>query len=162
MSIDKSNNIKITFTLNRKPTTIEIPPNITLLDLLRDYLYLTGTKKGCEIGECGACMVILDGKPVNSCMILAPQVSGHEVITIEGIQPSTDKLHPIQQAFIDCGAVHCGFCTPGMVITAYALLQENPKPSDTEIKVAISGNLCRCTGYKQIIDAIRLASERMG
>ncbi len=152
---------KITFTLNGKLTTVTAPPNITLLDLLRDYLHLTGTKKGCEIGECGACMVLLDGEAVNSCMVLAPQVEGKKVVTIEGLAPEPGKLHPIQEAFIETGAVHCGFCTPGMVISAKALLDRNPSPTEQEIKVAISGNLCRCTGYKQIIDAVKLASERM-
>ena len=152
---------KITFTLNGKLTTVTAPPNITLLDLLRDYLHLTGTKKGCEIGECGACMVLLDGEAVNSCMVLAPQVEGKKVVTIEGLAPEPGKLHPIQEAFIETGAVHCGFCTPGMVISAKALLDRNPSPTEQEIKIAISGNLCRCTGYKQIIDAVKLASERM-
>jgi len=152
---------KITFTLNGKLTTVTAPPNITLLDLLRDYLHLTGTKKGCEIGECGACMVLLDGEAVNSCMVLAPQVEGKKVVTIEGLAPEPGKLHPIQEAFIETGAVHCGFCTPGMVISAKALLDRNPSPTEQEIKIAISGNRCRCTGYKQIIDAVKLASERM-
>ena len=152
---------KITFTLNGKLTTISVPPNITLLDLLRDYLHLTGTKKGCEIGECGACMVLLDGEAVNSCMVLAPQVEGRTVVTIEGLAPEPGKLHPIQEAFIEAGAVHCGFCTPGMVISAKALLDKNPSPTEEEIKLAISGNLCRCTGYRQIIEAVKLAAKKM-
>ncbi len=153
--------VEISFVLNGKPTTISVPPNITLLDLLRDYLHLTGTKKGCEIGECGACMVLLDGEAVNSCMVLAPQVEGREVVTIEGLAPDVGKLHPIQEAFIEAGAVHCGFCTPGMVISAKALLDKNPSPTEEEIKMAISGNLCRCTGYRQIIEAIKLAAKKM-
>jgi len=150
--------VTIRFTLNGEDQELEVSSRITLLDLLREELNLTGTKRGCEIGECGACTVILNGEPVNSCLVLAPQVDGSEIWTIEGLS-RLDEIHPIQKAFVEAGAVHCGFCTPGMVMSAKALLDKNPKPTEQDIKLAISGNLCRCTGYKQIIDAIKLASE---
>lgn len=146
-------NIKVSFVINGKREEREIHPNISLLDLLRDHLGLTGTKKGCEIGECGTCTVIVDGKPVNACLVLAPKVDGKEIITIEGIGEE-GKLHPLQKAFLTHGAVQCGFCTPGMILAAKALLDRNPHPSREEIKDAISGNLCRCTGYLQIVEAI--------
>lgn len=150
--------VTIRFTLNGEDQELEVSSRITLLDLLREELNLTGTKRGCEIGECGACTVILNGEPVNSCLVLAPQVDGSEIWTIEGLS-RLDEIHPIQKAFVEAGAVHCGFCTPGMVMSAKALLDKNPEPTEQDIKLAISGNLCRCTGYKQIIDAIKLASE---
>ena len=150
--------VTIRFTLNGEDQELEVSSRITLLDLLREELNLTGTKRGCEIGECGACTVILNGEPVNSCLVLAPQVDGSEIWTIEGLS-RLDEIHPIQKAFVEAGAVHCGFCTPGMVMSAKALLDKNPEPTKQDIKLAISGNLCRCTGYKQIIDAIKLASE---
>jgi len=150
--------VTIRFTLNGEDQELEVSSRITLLDLLREGLNLTGTKRGCEIGECGACTVILNGEPVNSCLVLAPQVDGSEIWTIEGLS-RLDEIHPIQKAFVEAGAVHCGFCTPGMVMSAKALLDKNPEPTKQDIKLAISGNLCRCTGYKQIIDAIKLASE---
>ena len=142
-------NIKV----NGEDYHLEIRPTKTLLDVLREDLELTGTKKGCGTGECGSCTVLLDGQPVKSCLILALQVEGREVITIEGI--GKDAPHPLQIAFVEKGAVQCGFCTPGMIMTAKALLDTNPDPSDEEIKEAISGNLCRCTGYNKIIEAIR-------
>lgn len=151
--------VRVTFKINGKEKELAVPSNITLVDLLRDHLYLTGTKKGCEIGECGACTVIMNGFAVNSCLVLAPQVDGAEITTIEGI--SASELHIIQKAFIESGAVHCGFCTPGMVMSAKALLDRNPSPTLFEIKEAISGNLCRCTGYWQIINAINLAKEML-
>lgn len=150
--------VPISFTLNGRPTQVQVKPNARLLDVLRDDLGLTGTKEGCGIGECGACTVLLDGEPVNSCLVLAAQVDGHEVVTIEGL--SVDGiLHPVQQAFIKETAIQCGFCTPGMVLAAKALLDKNPSPTREEIKRAISGNLCRCTGYEQIVRAVETASR---
>jgi carbon-monoxide dehydrogenase small subunit len=151
-------NVKITFALNSKKMTMEILPNITLLELLRDQLGLTGTKKGCEAGECGTCTVLLDGKPVYACLVLAPKVDGKEIITIEGIGEE-GKLHPLQKAFLTHGAVQCGFCTPGIILAAKTLLDENPHPSKEEIEDAISGNLCRCTGYLQIVKAIEASGK---
>jgi carbon-monoxide dehydrogenase small subunit len=147
----------ITTSINGRPYTLSVPANRTLLDLLRDHLGLMGTKCGCEIGECGACTVLLDGEPVNSCLVLAPQVDGHAVVTVEGLVWH-GKLHPLQESFLDHDAAHCGFCTPGMLMSAKALLDRNPRPTETQIRTAISGNLCRCTGYQQIIEAIRNTS----
>ena len=152
--------ITIRFKINGKQIEVETKSNKRLLDLLREDLGLTGTKEGCAIGECGACTVIMNKKAVNSCMILAGQVDGKEIITIEGIG-DTKKLHPLQKNFLKTGAVQCGFCTPGMLMSAYALLLENKKPSEEEIKEAIEGNLCRCTGYKQIIDAIQKTAKEL-
>jgi aerobic-type carbon monoxide dehydrogenase small subunit (CoxS/CutS family) len=148
----------INFKLNGKSITISLEPNRRLIDLLREDLRLTGTKEGCGIGECGACTVLLDNKAVNSCLILASQIDGTEIITVEGLAQH-GKLHPLQENFIKYGAVQCGFCTPGMLMSAYALLLENPQPNEDEIKEAIAGNLCRCTGYKQIIQAIQMTTE---
>jgi len=136
----------------------EIPDGLRLLDFLRNDLGLTGTKEGCGEGECGACTVILEGRAVDSCLILAAQCHEKHVITIEGLE-SEDGLDPVQQAFLDNGAVQCGFCIPGMVLSSKALLDANPKPSDDEIKDAVSGNLCRCTGYDKILSSVKLASE---
>jgi len=149
--------IKVSFTVNRKKVEVACDPDSILLEVLRNQLQLTGTKHGCGIGECGACTVILNGKAVNSCLILAGSVEGQEVLTIEGV--AEDDLHPIQRAFIEEGAVQCGYCTPGMILSAKALLDENPTPSYEEVKVAISGNLCRCTGYNQIVSAVLKASQ---
>jgi aerobic carbon-monoxide dehydrogenase small subunit len=148
------------FNLNGRQTALEAPPDITLLVLLRDYLGLTGAKMGCEIGECGACSVILDGRLVNSCMVLAPQVSGRQLITIEGICGPDQTPNDLQENFIDYGAVQCGFCIPGMVLAGEALLMQNPNPTRVEIREAISGNLCRCTGYQQIVDAIQATAQQ--
>ncbi len=147
----------ITATINGRLHHLAVPPNRTLLELLRDQLGFTGTKCGCEIGECGACTVLLDGEPVNSCLVLAPQIAGRHVLTVEGLR-QRGKLHPLQESFMDCDAVHCGFCTPGMLMSAKALLDLNPHPTETQIRTAISGNLCRCTGYQQIVDAIEKAA----
>ncbi len=147
----------ITTTINGRSLTLTVPANTNLLDLLRDNLGLSGTKCGCEIGECGACTVLLDGEPVNSCLVLAPQIAGRQVLTVEGLAPE-GKLHPLQESFLDHDAVHCGFCTPGMLLSAKALLAWNPRPTETQIRSAISGNLCRCTGYQQIVEAIAKAS----
>lgn len=149
--------INLKFILNDKFVSLETEPNVRLLDLLRDRFNLTGTKGGCSIGECGACTVIMNSKAVNSCLVLAGQCNGAEIITIEGIEKD-GKLHPLQENFLKSGAVQCGFCTPGMIMSAYALLLENPNPTEEEIKDAIAGNLCRCTGYKQIIDAVHKSS----
>jgi carbon-monoxide dehydrogenase small subunit len=139
--------------VNGKWLAVEVSGSDFLVDLLRDRLGLTGTKKGCGKGDCGACTVLVDNLPVNSCLVLAIQVDGKEILTIEGL--GEEVLHPIQRAFIEHGAIQCGYCTPGMILTAKALLDSNPNPSDNEIKRAISGNLCRCTGYVQIIEALK-------
>lgn len=145
---------KINCIVNSKPVSLEVEDGRTLLDMLRLDLGLTGTKKGCGTGDCGACTVLLDGVSVNSCICLAALADGHEITTIEGLQ-TDGKLSDIQQAFIDHGAVQCGFCSPGMIMSAEYLLENNPDPSDEEIRRALSGNLCRCTGYQQIVDAVR-------
>ncbi len=144
---------QIRITVNGEEYDLLIDPKKTLLELLRDNLDLTGTKEGCDEGECGACSVILDGKVVNSCLVLAVEADNAEVMTIEGIHRG-EELHPIQKAFVDSGAVQCGFCTPGMVITTKAMLDEIPDPSEEDIKQYLTGNLCRCTGYTKIIDAV--------
>jgi carbon-monoxide dehydrogenase small subunit len=151
--------MKIEFTLNSRPVSVEAPEDITLLKLLRDHLRLTGTKEGCGIGECGACSVLLDGRLVNSCLTLAAQVGGCRVVTIEGIRAEDGGPSDLQQAFVDFGAVQCGYCTPGMVLAGEALLAKHPDPDRREIREAIAGNLCRCTGYQQIIDAIQATAE---
>jgi aerobic carbon-monoxide dehydrogenase small subunit len=148
----------ILLTVNGKQTPLEVESNRSLLDVIREDLELTGTKKGCDRGDCGACTVLLDGKPINACLVLAVQADGKEISTIEGVAVD-DKLHPIQEAFIEHGAVQCGFCTPAMIMTAKALIKENPKPGRAKIKKAISGTLCRCTGYVQIIDAIQSCEQ---
>ena len=132
-------------------------PHRTLLEVVRDTIGLTGTKEGCGTGDCGACTVLLDGKPVNSCLVLAPEVDGQEVTTIEGLA-SEGRLHPVQQAFVSESGLQCGICTPGMVMSAVALLRRNPEPTETEIRYAIAGNLCRCTGYDKIVRAIEAAA----
>ncbi|MDO5298184.1 MAG: (2Fe-2S)-binding protein [Clostridia bacterium] len=150
----------LSFTLNGDPTEVIVKDNMTLLDLLRDKLGLTGTKKGCEQGECGACTVMLDGKPVNSCCTLAVECEGRTVVTVEGIARD-GQLHPIQKQFIDKWAMQCGYCTPGMIMSAKALLDVNPHPTELEIREAIEGNLCRCTGYAKIVEAIQAAAAEM-
>lgn len=151
--------ISLHTTVNGRSYELEIPPNQTLLDLLRDTLGLTGTKRGCEIGQCGACTVLLDGQAVNSCLVLAGQTEGRQITTVEGLAQG-EKLTPLQEAFLDHDAVHCGFCTPGMLMSAKDLLDQNPSPTQQEIRAAISGNLCRCTGYLQIVEAIEDAAKR--
>ncbi|ATW25838.1 (2Fe-2S)-binding protein [Candidatus Formimonas warabiya] len=146
--------VLLNMVVNGKPVSLEIKPYTRLLDVLRYDLGLTGTKEGCGIGECGACTVIVDGQTVNTCLTLAASMEGRHITTIEGLMEN-GKMHPIQEAFIKHNAVQCGFCTPGLIMSAKALLDANPEPSREEIKLAISGNLCRCTGYEQIIDAIR-------
>jgi carbon-monoxide dehydrogenase small subunit len=149
----------ITLTVNGRTHEIALDPNTTLLAALRDLGY-TDVKNGCEQGECGACAVLLNGRPVNSCMVLAWQADGAEIVTNSGLG-TVDKPHPIQEAFADAGAVQCGFCTSGMIISTKALLDRNPDPTNAEIREALSGNLCRCTGYGQIIAAVRLSAERL-
>ncbi|NLI15242.1 MAG: (2Fe-2S)-binding protein [candidate division Zixibacteria bacterium] len=150
---------KIKFRLNGIDMEKEVPAGWTLLRYLREELGLTGTKCGCEIGECGACTVLMNGKPVNSCLVMAPQIENASIWTIEGVTPpGGTALHPVQKAFIECDAVHCGFCTPGMVMTTIGLLLQNKKPDNSQIKQALAGNLCRCTGYIQIFEAVRLAA----
>jgi len=146
--------MKINFTLNGQPVTVDTPANVTLLTLLRDNLGMTGTKDGCEVGECGACSVILDGKVVNSCMMMAPQANGRKITTIEGILDRDGGPNDLQRAFVEHGAVQCGYCTPGMIMASEALLARTLTPTEEEARNAIAGNLCRCTGYQQIIEAI--------
>jgi carbon-monoxide dehydrogenase small subunit len=139
---------------------VTIEPRRTLLEVLRDNLGLTGAKKACDTGDCGACTVLMDGKPVASCLVLAVEAQGKDIITIEGLAKD-GQPHPIQQAFVDHGAIQCGFCTPGMILSTKALLDKNPKPTEDEVKDAIAGNLCRCTGYAKIIEAILAASQKL-
>ena len=150
--------IEITLNVNGITYTLDIRPQRTLVEVLRETLGLTGTKKSCNEGECGACTVLMDGKPVASCLVLAIDAQGKEIVTIEGLAVS-EKLHPIQEAFLKHGAIQCGFCTPGMVMSAKAYLDEHPMPTSTEVRKAIAGNLCRCTGYQQIVDSIMAASK---
>ena len=150
--------MEIKFILNEKEVEVDVPPNWTLLRLLRESLGLTGTKEGCGIGECGACTVLLDGMPVNACLVLAPKVEGRKIETVEGLG-SRESLHPLQKSFIDHGAIQCGFCTPGILMSSKALLEKNSNPTREEIKEATSGHLCRCTGYQQIIEAIEALKE---
>lgn len=149
----------ITLTVNGHEHQIAVAPRRTLLQVLREDLHLTGTKEGCGVGECGCCTVILDGRPVNSCLVLAVQADGCHVVTIEGLG-SRGSLHPLQEAFVEHGAVQCGFCTPGMILVAKDLLDRIPHPSSVEIREAISGNLCRCTGYQKIVEAIQAVADR--
>jgi len=148
----------IHMTVNHKPLELEVEPNQTLLEVIREKLCLTGTKAGCLMGDCGACTVLVDGKPVNSCLMLAVQANGKQVTTIEGVE-TRQGLHPLQTAFVDKGAIQCGYCTPGMILSAKSLLDRNPRADETEIRKAISGNLCRCTGYQKIVEAILFASR---
>jgi len=156
---EESNRMRtIQMKLNDEPVEALIQENRSMLDFLRNNMGLTGTKKGCEEGECGACTILLNGKPVNSCLMLAVEADGQEITTIEGIKKNSD-LHPVQKAFIEKWALQCGFCTPGMIMSAIVLLEENPNPTEYEIRDAIAGNLCRCTGYSKIVEAISAAAE---
>jgi len=148
---------KVTFTVNNEKVTLQVKPYETLLEALRERLSLTGAKEACGLGACGSCTVILNGIPARSCLVLAPEVEGMEVTTIEGLQQE-GKLHPLQQAFIEKGAVQCGFCTSGMIMTAKALLERNKKPGRQEIIRTVSSNICRCTGYKKIVEAVEEAA----
>lgn len=152
---------QITLTVNGERHTLEIDSRQTLLDLLRNELRLSGTHRGCESGECGACTVLMDGIPVPSCMVLAADCVGSEIMTVEGL-PLEGQPHPIQTALIEKGAIQCGFCTPGMLMSAVALLSENPHPSETEVREALAGNLCRCTGYAKIIESVMSVVEDSG
>jgi carbon-monoxide dehydrogenase small subunit len=150
--------IDLEFMVNGETVQLAVSPDASLLDAVREDLELTGTKQGCGEGECGACSVLLNGKVVNSCLVLAVECAGAEVLTIEGLG-RMGKLHALQEAFVQNGAVQCGFCTPGMIMAAYALLQENPSPSEATVRRALEGNLCRCTGYRKIIDAVLAAAD---
>ena len=145
--------------INGQVHELAVDTNITLLEVLREDLGLTGTKKACDLGECGACTVLLDGKPVHSCLTLAIKAQGSEIQTIEGLAEG-ENLHPLQQSFVDHGAIQCGYCTPGMIMTSKSLLDGNPSPTDHEIKKAISGNLCRCTGYVKIVEAVKAVAGK--
>ena len=153
--------MEIKFKINSKDITMDLPPQKRLIDVIREDLKYTGTKIGCGEGECGACTVLIDGKTVNSCLIPVFQVNGKEIMTIEGLMES-GKADYIKESFMEQGAVQCGYCIPGMVISSYSLLSENTNPSEEEIKTALSGNLCRCTGYKKIVKAVKHASAKRG
>ena len=150
----------IHFTLKDRPIQVDIEPDELLIDVLRYKLSLTGTKKGCGEGECGACTILLDGRPVNSCLIPAMKAEGKELITIEGLAPG-ETLHPIQESFLEAGAVQCGFCSPGAILSTKALLDEKKNPTESDIKKALSGHICRCTGYVQMVDAVKLAAHKI-
>lgn len=153
-------NKTIGITLNGKSMTLEVPAHRLLMDLLRDEMGFTGTKEGCGTGDCGACTVYLDGKPVNSCLILSGELDGADIVTIEGLKIGPE-LDPVQQAFVQDGGAQCGYCTPGMLMMAKALLDENVNPTEEEIRFALSGNLCRCTGYAKIVEAVQTAAEEL-
>lgn len=152
--------IRVKLNVNGKEYEVEVKPHWTLLQVIRDQLGLTGTKYGCGTGECGSCTVIIDGKPMTSCLVLAASAEGRKIVTIEGIS-NGDRLHPLQEAFIEEGAIQCGYCTPGMILTAKAFLERNPNPTEEDVRRAIDGNLCRCTGYVKIIKAILKASKKL-
>jgi carbon-monoxide dehydrogenase small subunit len=151
--------VRISLTVNGEPREADLWGGESLLTMLRDTLELPGSKNACEQGECGSCSVLLDGELVCSCLVLAAQADGHAVVTVEGLADD-ERLHPVQQAFVDAGAVQCGFCTPGLVVAVADLLERVPSPSEDEVREALSGNICRCTGYVKIFDAVRLAAER--
>jgi len=151
---------EIEFTLNGNKIRMAVEDRWTLLDLLRDEMGLTGTKEGCGSGECGACTVIIDGAAINSCLYLAPEINGREVVTIEGLATADGTLHPLQESFVENGGIQCGYCSPGMIMSAKALLDENPNPDIDDIKHALAGNLCRCTGYTQIFESVQAVVEK--
>ena len=151
----------LTLVVNNITYTIHVEPHLTLVEVLRDKLGLTGTKKSCNEGECGACTVLMDGKPVASCLVLAMDAQNKHITTIEGLAEG-EKLHPLQEAFVKFGGIQCGYCTPGMIMSAKALLDGNSDPTPLEVRTAISGNLCRCTGYQQIVDSVMAAAKVMG
>ena len=153
--------MKVSLTINGEKRELQLEPYRSLLDALRNEAGLTGTKKGCDVGDCGACTVIVDGKPLNSCLMLGVEAEGCDVITIEGIQSAPDRLHPLQESFMKLGGAQCGFCTPGMIVMAKALLDENPDPTEDEIRFGIAGNICRCTGYTRIVEAIQAAAKEL-
>ncbi len=152
---------EMVFTLNNEEVTVEVDPKWTLLYLLRDVLELTGTKEGCGVGECGACTVIVEGEAVNSCLYPVLEAEGKKVVTIEGVASSDGTLHPLQQAFIENNGVQCGYCTSGMIMSAKALLDKKTDPTEADIRTSIAGNICRCTGYVQIVESIQQAAERI-
>ena len=151
----------INVNINAEARELGVDCHRSLLDVLRLEAGLTGTKKGCDVGECGSCTVIMNGRPVNSCLVLAVEADGAEIMTIEGIQRSANEIHPLQDNFMRCGAAQCGFCTPGIIVAAKALLDENPSPSIDEIRFALAGNICRCTGYTKIIEAVDRTAREM-
>lgn len=151
---------QIKVTVNGILYELSVQPWETLLDVIREHLGLTGTKEGCGLGECGACTIIMDGKTVNSCLVLAVEADDRVITTIEGLA-NGDELHPIQEAFVKCGGLQCGFCTPGMIMSTKALLENNPSPDEGEIRKAIAGNFCRCTGYTKIIESVKVAAKNM-
>jgi len=153
-------NVLLALNVNGEDRQVIVPPEKTLLEVLREDMYLTGTKHGCELGECGTCTVLIDGVPVLSCLVLPIECQGQAILTVEGMAEGA-TLHPLQQAFAELGAAQCGYCTPGILLTAKALLDENRRPTRDEVKAALAGNLCRCTGYTKILDAVELAALRM-
>lgn len=148
----------IQLTINGEARELAVLAHRTLLDTLRTDVGLTGTKKGCDVGECGSCTVLMDGQPVNSCLVLAPEAQGCSITTIEGLQPAPDQMHPLQEQFMQCGAAQCGFCTPGILMMAKDLLDRSPQPSHEEIRFALAGNICRCTGYTKVFEAVARAA----
>jgi len=160
MESTTQNLFELAVTINGTRYERKVEPRMLLSDFLRHELDLTGTHVGCEHGVCGACSVLMDGRPVRSCLMFAVQVNGHEIVTVEGLG-TIDNLHPVQKSFQEAHGLQCGFCTPGILTTVVAFLETNPNPSDEEIREALSGNLCRCTGYQHIVDAVRLAAEKM-
>ena len=153
--------MKTAFTVNGKRVAVEVEPRLSLADCLRDRLRLTGTHVGCEHGVCGACTILLDGAAVRSCLMFAAQTNGHSIETVESLAPDTEHLHPLQEAMRDCHGLQCGYCTPGILMTMKAFLEETPAPDEAQVREALSGNLCRCTGYQHIVDAVLLAAERL-
>ncbi len=151
---------RIRITVNKKPYDVRVKPSATLLEVIREDLGLTGTKEGCGVGECGACTVIIDGQTVNSCLVLATEVDGKEITTIEGLS-NGETLHPVQAAFLEMGGMQCGFCTPGMILATKVLLDNNAEPTDEEIRKGLEGNFCRCTGYTKIFDSVKMAVQKM-
>ena len=151
---------RVSLTVNDEPVSAEVEPRMHLADFLRETQLLTGTHIGCEHGVCGACSVMFDGEPVRSCLMFAVQAEGHEITTVEGLVGEDGEISDLQDSFWECHAMQCGYCTPGMLISSHALLMENPRPDDHDIREAISGNLCRCTGYQQIVEAVKMAAER--
>ena len=152
--------VEITLNVNGRARAVTVPPRMTLVDCLRDVLRLTGTHVGCEHGICGACSVMFDGEPVRSCLMFAVQADGHAITTVEGLADEDGQISDLQDSFWECHAMQCGYCTPGMLVASQALLAENPNPDDGDIREAISGNLCRCTGYQQIVEAVKLTAQR--
>jgi carbon-monoxide dehydrogenase small subunit len=157
--VEKQTNHNITLIINQKPYTLDVQSHHTLLEVLRDQLNITGPKECCGVGECGACTILMDGKAVNACLILAVEADGSEIITIEGLG-GPNSLSPMQKAFVDAGAVQCGFCTPGMIMAAQYLINTNPNPTEEDVRVALAGNLCRCTGYSRIFEAVLSVSKQ--